>query len=1180
MKYKTHTRSFIRFLLLSVTLSIVFFLLHSCGDDEPDPEFTATVSGTVSDAVSAEVLENVNVSLWNANTKIQSITTGNNGRFQLSTLVKGEETFAIKAELENYERYEMNEFRLNSGNQRHQGDISLRPKARIVGIVRNAKSNQPLENVTVLLSNQTQSISTNGLGEFQFLGLEQGEYRLNFSKDRFKSQEQALLIEAGKEVPMTVGLEPIEPVLEVDVLSRDFGTEETTLTLELRNSGGDTVKWSVEESIPWLTVNPSSGNIIDESTILSLTVNRNGFEPGTYSQLFTISSLAGKKDIQVSMTKAGAILKFTPSSLQFGTSDLEKTLELTRIGQGTLNYDIQTTVDWLKAEPVSGSISNEKDLIRVIADRPSLPVGNHNGVIVFNTDDGNQSVNVSLIIPDPNAPQLSIDQPSVNFGSDAINRSVTLTNTGEGIVKWYVTKTVDWLSVEETNGQLEESASQNIVVTVDRNALPPGNYTDVLRFGGNVSNINVPVEMVVASSPILRLDKTRLFFDSDIDILSFDISNVGNGQMQWNLSKNQEWIKLSSVSGINSETVNVSVDRQGLAYGNYSGQIDITSDGGEAVVTVEMAFFPPNEPPVAEFSISPSPAALNGVVEFDASLTTDDNDLIEDLEVRWKLDVSSGFTNWLKQTSISHTFESLGIHTVILEVRDTQGATNSTTKDVEVINNQAPTASFIVTPPSGERTNTVFYFDASSSYDDIDDVSDLVKRWQFEDQTGFSDGDRDNVVSHIYTTTGRKLITLEVRDNQGLTDVYQLEVEVFDNQDQDNDGVLDHLDADDDNDGLIEIFAIDDLDNIRKNLNASSTDLNGLPTTGAIGYELMNDLDFDDNEDYRDETLKPSMTTGSGWFPIASPDSEDFATIFEGNGHRINNLYIDRSTANTALFASTSSSAEIRNLHISIKSLSGKANTAGLIGTNRGYISGCSVTGEIFDEGGAAGLLVGRHIRGIISKCFTRGSITSTSYNAGGLIGIISGENQDRTTIENCYSTANVSAVQRVGGLLGYMWGGFTVIESSYATGDIESFGQFVGGLVGRFNGEIRSCYATGNVVGRGPNASYIGGFVGWLSGGSIDFSYSIGSVVGSSSLGGFAAWESGNVKSNNYWDIETSGRTSSDGAAIGLTTLDLQSQTTNGGIYVTWDSAVWDFGTNTQYPVLKNMPNGLETQR
>ena len=56
-----------------------------------------------------------------------------------------------------------------------------------------------------------------------------------------------------------------------------------------------------------------------------------------------------------------------------------------------------------------------------------------------------------------------------------------------------------------------------------------------------------------------------------------------------------------------------------------------------------------------------------------------------------------------------------------------------------------------------------------------------------------------------------------------------------------------------------------------------------------------------------------------------------------------------------------------------------------------------------------------------------------------------------------------------------------------------------------------------------------------------------------------------------SYWDTETSGQSTSDGG-VGKSTSELQSPTSNTGIYARWDDDVWDFGTSSEYPNLKGV--------
>ena len=177
-----------------------------------------------------------------------------------------------------------------------------------------------------------------------------------------------------------------------------------------------------------------------------------------------------------------------------------------------------------------------------------------------------------------------------------------------------------------------------------------------------------------------------------------------------------------------------------------------------------------------------------------------------------------------------------------------------------------------------------------------------------------------------------------------------------------------------------------------------------------------------------------------------------------------------------------------------------------------------------------------------------------------------------------------------VGGLAGYSDG---PISSSYATGNV--FGvENVGGLVGLDDdGPISGTYATGNVFG----VEDVGGLVGKNDDGQISASYAIGKVEGDTNVGGFIGRNSGPGQIIGcFWDTQTSGQKIGigEGNSIGgegKSTVELQGPTGYLGIFSAWvidfDNAdqdfdpttgtddLWDFGTSSQYPVLKADING-----
>ncbi len=74
------------------------------------------------------------------------------------------------------------------------------------------------------------------------------------------------------------------------------------------------------------------------------------------------------------------------------------------------------------------------------------------------------------------------------------------------------------------------------------------------------------------------------------------IANAGGGVLKWSITEWPNWIKLSSFSGAvidDTLSVRLTTDFSQLTYGEYVGVIKITSNGGDAEVTVRLSYSPP-----------------------------------------------------------------------------------------------------------------------------------------------------------------------------------------------------------------------------------------------------------------------------------------------------------------------------------------------------------------------------------------------------------------------------------------------------------------------------------------------------------------------------------------------------------------------------------------------------------
>ena len=201
--------------------------------------------------------------------------------------------------------------------------------------------------------------------------------------------------------------------------------------------------------------------------------------------------------------------------------------------------------------------------------------------------------------------------------------------------------------------------------------------------------------------------------------------------------------------------------------------VDTEDLSGFATHTVYVDNGGGNTPPEAIFTYSPETGNTSTVFTFNALLSNDIQDPVEELQVRWDWENDGSWDTYYSTNKIvNHQYPITGTYTVRLEVRDTEGLSGFTSLDVEVTatgGNSPPTAIFTIFPAIGS-TSTVFNFNASGSYDLEDPSEALQVRWDWENDgswdTQFS---TNKIASHQYSSENTYSIRMEVKDTEGKT---------------------------------------------------------------------------------------------------------------------------------------------------------------------------------------------------------------------------------------------------------------------------------------------------------------------------------------------------------------------------------------------------------------------------
>ena len=330
-------------------------------------------------------------------------------------------------------------------------------------------------------------------------------------------------------------------------------------------------------------------------------------------------------------------------------------------------------------------------------------------------------------------------------------------------------------------------------------------------------------------------------------------------------------------------------------------------------------------------------------------------------------------------------------------------------------------------------------------------------------------------------------------------------------------------------------------------------------------YSLRNSLDLSDSAHWNDAGTDTTLL--EGFRPIGT-NSNRFRGSFDGNGHSISNLRINRPNSKfIGLFGSIESSASVSNLSLFGLNYNGAVDVGGLAGLSYGTISNVLTQGSIVIGGMLGGELSGElggglvgTLHGTIEDSVAIVSITAAASveptHLGGLVGAASNmDGLPAATIRRSAATLNptesIAGRAYIGGLIGLLSGGS--ITDAYSNVTVNG-NNFVGGLAGQLlnSASVTNTYASGVVQTTGTSPFAYGGLIG--------------------------ANSAGTTVSSSYWDIEATTQSNSS-SGDGRTSNQLRQCTPTSAAdtacagaptYTGWSTEIWSFAGTNSYPSLR----------
>jgi Viral BACON domain/Carboxypeptidase regulatory-like domain len=450
------------------------------------------------------------------------------------------------------------------------------------------------------------------------------------------------------------------PHLQLDSRPLDVGAAvvgaNSIRPFKLANSGSGSITWSASSKQAWLLVSPSQGTFSSSQTI-SIAVQRAGLKPGEYRGDLAISSNVGptqhvEVDMSVLPLPSGPVLALSPTLLSFSANDGQanpspQTLTISNPGARPLAWSLASQApatataqlsllhalgpagNWLSAAPLSGVVApGATAAIQVVVRSQSILPGTYTDTLLFTAQgalDSPQAVNVSLtvlphcgIVTNSGFLSFTAVQGQSTLGTQALSLNATVGCSGEAIT-WKLAGTPSWVAVTPASGQLRDTTSAVVSVSVNTAGLSPNTYSGQLSFVTGMSTQTVVVKLVVqvppqsSEEPVMGASPLSLNFSNTQGLPNptgqvVTITNTGGSPLKWSASSlllTSGWWSAAPTGGTiapgQTGQVTINVTTSKLTPGTYTDQVILSgrdthgnvAPGSPQTITVNLVMQPP-----------------------------------------------------------------------------------------------------------------------------------------------------------------------------------------------------------------------------------------------------------------------------------------------------------------------------------------------------------------------------------------------------------------------------------------------------------------------------------------------------------------------------------------------------------------------------------------------------------
>ena len=395
---------------------------------------------------------------------------------------------------------------------------------RIQGIVTNMNTTEPIQGVNISLSPTGASAVTGSDGRYEFNNLEPGNYTVQGVKAGFESNTKNISITAGNVSSGDMQLRPTVNGFRLNVEYLDFSTNFSQLQFKIINASATLpLSWEIMESMNWMTVTPSTGNLQGgQETTITVNIDRSLITQSTTANL-TIRSTDQSIVLPVNVSVAGnngPQLQLSENSLDFGTTANSLAFYVMNTGPSntSLNWVCSNiNVSWLTLTPTEGNTAGgASTMVTATIDRSQID-GMVSTSVTVNGAGASQTITFSAASNGTGTAILQLSEGSLDFGETATSMSFQVKNVGSSgtTLSWSINPiTVDWLTINPMSGSTNAGSGTLVTAMIDRSKIHgPVSTTVTVNGTNNSANLNVSASYV--DNTLVISDGLSCFFNFD-----------------------------------------------------------------------------------------------------------------------------------------------------------------------------------------------------------------------------------------------------------------------------------------------------------------------------------------------------------------------------------------------------------------------------------------------------------------------------------------------------------------------------------------------------------------------------------------------------------------------------------------------------------------------------------------